>query len=91
MGAFGGYTRWAVVFLVIFVLFFLLVPAGVGVYHAAPTPAPVATVAYTEYDEIIETGPIYGYTPLHHHPMAHGPVVHEEHHETYDSDESSSL
>jgi hypothetical protein len=34
MGAFGGYTRWAVVFLIIFVLFFLLVPgytgAGVG-------------------------------------------------------------
>ena len=26
MGAFGGYTRWAVVFLIIFVLFFLLVP-----------------------------------------------------------------
>ena len=41
-GAFGGYTRWAVVFLIIFVLFFLLVPgyggavagtgAGVGAY-----------------------------------------------------------
>jgi hypothetical protein len=32
-GAFGGYTRWAVVFLIIFVLFFLLVPYGVdGVY-----------------------------------------------------------
>lgn len=26
MGAFGGYTRWAVVFLIIFVLFFLLCP-----------------------------------------------------------------
>ena len=26
-GTFGGYTRWAVVFLIIFVLFFLLVPA----------------------------------------------------------------
>jgi hypothetical protein len=25
-GIFGGYTRWAVVFLIIFVLFFLLVP-----------------------------------------------------------------
>lgn len=32
-GVFGGYTRWAVVFLIIFVLFFLLVP-GVG-YGAA--------------------------------------------------------
>jgi hypothetical protein len=28
-GLFGGYTRWAIVFLIIFVLFFLLVP-GVG-------------------------------------------------------------
>jgi hypothetical protein len=28
-GVFGGYTRWAVVFLIIFVLFFLLVP-GIG-------------------------------------------------------------
>jgi hypothetical protein len=27
-GAFGGYTRWAVVFLIIFVLFFLFVPAA---------------------------------------------------------------
>ncbi|WP_268884477.1 hypothetical protein [Alicyclobacillus suci] len=25
-GTFGGYTQWAVVFLIIFVLFFLLVP-----------------------------------------------------------------
>jgi hypothetical protein len=25
-GIFGGYTRWAVVFLIIFVLFFLFVP-----------------------------------------------------------------
>ncbi|MHB1683100.1 MAG: hypothetical protein ACYCYO_09835 [Bacilli bacterium] len=33
MGAFGGYTRWAVVFLIIFVLFFLLVP-GYGGYGA---------------------------------------------------------
>lgn len=29
-GAFGGYTRWAVVFLIIFVLFFLLVPGAMG-------------------------------------------------------------
>ncbi len=27
-GVFGGYTRWAVVFLIIFVLFILLVPYG---------------------------------------------------------------
>lgn len=25
-GCFGGYTRWAVVFLIIFVLFILLIP-----------------------------------------------------------------
>ncbi|MCY0874895.1 MAG: hypothetical protein OWT28_01215 [Firmicutes bacterium] len=30
MGAFGGYTRWAVVFLILFVLFILLVPEGYG-------------------------------------------------------------
>jgi hypothetical protein len=30
-GCFGAYTRWAVVFLIIFVLFFLLVP-GYGTY-----------------------------------------------------------
>ncbi len=34
MGAFGGYTRWAVVFLIIFVLFFLFVPAYGGVAGA---------------------------------------------------------
>ena len=28
MGVFGGYTHWAIVFLIIFVLFFLLVPWG---------------------------------------------------------------
>lgn len=33
-GVFGGYTRWAVVFLIIFVLFFLLVP-GFGGYDGA--------------------------------------------------------
>lgn len=32
-GVFGGYTRWAVVFLIIFVLFFLLVPG----YHGGGT------------------------------------------------------
>ncbi|MFC4769382.1 hypothetical protein [Effusibacillus consociatus] len=29
-GVFGGYTRWAVVFLIIFVLFILLVPGYAG-------------------------------------------------------------
>ncbi|SFU80224.1 hypothetical protein [Alicyclobacillus macrosporangiidus] len=32
-GVFGGFTRWAVVFLIIFVLFFLLVP-GIGLGYA---------------------------------------------------------
>lgn len=31
-GAFGGYTRWAVVFLIIFVLFVLITPGGAGAY-----------------------------------------------------------
>jgi competence protein ComGC len=30
MGVFGGYTHWAIVFLIIFVLFILLVPAAGG-------------------------------------------------------------
>ncbi len=34
-GVFGGYTQWAVVFLIIFVLFFLLVPAFGGAGTAA--------------------------------------------------------
>lgn len=45
MGVFGGYTRWAVVFLIIFVLFFLLCP-GYG-YGVAPTGT---TVSMTQYD-----------------------------------------
>jgi hypothetical protein len=39
-GTFGAYTRWAVVFLIIFVLFFLLVPG----YYGAPTAAAPAYV-----------------------------------------------
>lgn len=42
-GVFGGYTRWAVVFLIIFVLFFLLVPAyGYGAGAAGGAGAAVA-------------------------------------------------
>lgn len=37
-GVFGGYTRWAVVFLIIFVLFFLLVPGYGAVAGAACAP-----------------------------------------------------
>ena len=36
-GAFGGYTHWAVVFLIIFVLFILLVPTYTTVCHTVPT------------------------------------------------------
>ncbi len=43
MGTFGGYTRWAVVFLIIFVLFFLLVP---GSYGAGYTGASATAIAY---------------------------------------------
>lgn len=35
-GAFGGYTRWAVVFLIIFVLFILLVPYAVTTCTTTP-------------------------------------------------------
>lgn len=35
-GCFGGYTRWAVVFLIIFVLFFLLVPGYAKVCKTVP-------------------------------------------------------
>ncbi len=46
METFGMYTRWAVVFLIIFVLFFLLVPG----YGTAPVAANAPGV-----------GPGYGY------------------------------
>lgn len=35
-GALGGYTRWAVVFLIIFVLFILLVPYTVTTCQTVP-------------------------------------------------------
>jgi competence protein ComGC len=35
-GVFGGYTRWAVVFLIIFVLFILLVPSYTTVCKTVP-------------------------------------------------------
>ena len=48
-GVFGGYTRWAVVFLIIFVLFFLLVPGYLGAPMAAPG---VAVTAYTHHHHV---------------------------------------
>ncbi|MFC4770167.1 hypothetical protein [Effusibacillus consociatus] len=35
-GVFGGYTRWAVVFLIIFVLFILLIPDTTAVCKTGP-------------------------------------------------------
>ncbi|RIV28176.1 hypothetical protein D2Q93_02820 [Alicyclobacillaceae bacterium I2511] len=55
-GAFGGYTRWAVVFLIIFVLFFLLVPGY-------PMGAEVPMVTAVKY----KTHPYHPHTL--HYPM----------------------
>ncbi len=40
-GCFGFFTRWAIVFLIIFVLFFLLVP-GIGGYAGGGAYGPGA-------------------------------------------------
>lgn len=45
-GAFGGYTRWAVVFLIIFVLFFLLVPGYLGGAGVSGPGVAVATYSH---------------------------------------------
>jgi hypothetical protein len=58
-GVFGGYTRWAVVFLIIFVLFFLFVPA----YGGAVGPVgPVAGhgLAVTKFSGYNMMGPSMG-------------------------------
>jgi hypothetical protein len=58
-GVFGGYTRWAVVFLIIFVLFFLFVPGGYGYGMAAgPAVGPGMTVA--KYHGYNMMGPTMG-------------------------------
>ncbi len=44
MGVFGSYTRWAVVFLIIFVLFFLLCPTS-GSIGGMP-PSHIAVTSY---------------------------------------------
>lgn len=51
MGVFGGYTRWAVVFLIIFVLFFLLCPTygyghGYGYGYGYGTGTSVSVTSY---------------------------------------------
>lgn len=58
MGVFGGYTRWAVVFLIIFVLFFLLCPN-----YVAPAPVVTKTVSMTEYDTTVSGYEMGGYMP----------------------------
>jgi hypothetical protein len=57
-GAFGGYTRWAVVFLIIFVLFFLFVPAYGPAYGAGVGIPAAPGVAVSTYG--------------HHYPMYGG-------------------
>lgn len=50
-GVFGGYTRWAVVFLIIFVLFFLFVPAyGVGAGVAGVAGPGMAVTKFSGYN-----------------------------------------
>jgi len=51
-GVFGGYTRWAVVFLIIFVLFFLFVPMGAPMVGA--THGGVAVTTYTKKNYVTE-------------------------------------
>ena len=46
-GVFGAYTRWAVVFLIIFVMFFLLSP-GYGAAAPAGGSALMATYGYAD-------------------------------------------
>ncbi len=55
MGVFGAYTRWAVVFLIIFVLFFLLCPTH-GYWD---TGAP-SQIAVTSYHGLTYPGPYVG-------------------------------
>lgn len=46
-GMFGGFTQWAIVFLIIFVLFFLLVPGyGGGSYAGVGAAGAVSPGAY---------------------------------------------
>lgn len=53
-GTFGGYTRWAVVFLIIFVLFFLFVPVG---GYAAPGAGVAVSYNTASYEAM---GPMGG-------------------------------
>lgn len=58
MGVFGGYTRWAVVFLIIFVLFFLLCPGG---DYVGGAPADAIAVSHYDYDTTTTSMHMDGY------------------------------
>ena len=58
-GVFGGYTRWAVVFLIIFVLFFLLIPMGGVVGGVGGTG--VTVTSYHAGKTAFGYGPMGGY------------------------------
>lgn len=66
-GVFGGYTRWAVVFLIIFVLFFLLVPMS-PVYGGMTTcggyvTKDVTDVSMTKFQTYGAPGMMYESSP----------------------------
>ena len=86
-GVFGGYTRWAVVFLIIFVLFFLFVPAyGMG---AAPAPG-IAVTSYHHGHSAMGMGPMMGGAMMPSSPMMHGgPMGGSMSHYGYESPSSS--
>ncbi|WAH35567.1 hypothetical protein [Alicyclobacillus dauci] len=56
MGVFGGYTRWAVVFLIIFVLFFLLCPSYGYAYGYGGAPLTAGTITASHYDATVTAG-----------------------------------
>ncbi|GMA61881.1 hypothetical protein GCM10025859_23210 [Alicyclobacillus fastidiosus] len=78
MGVFGGYTRWAVVFLIIFVLFFLLCP--VTGYVGAPVATGYAMTHY-DYNYDATTTTAYG---------VEGTAYPSYHYSAYDYTESES-
>lgn len=70
-GVFGGYTRWAVVFLIIFVLFFLFVPAyGVGV-------GPATGMAVSHYATAMDSPSMMGSGMMGHGMMGPGMMGYE--------------
>ncbi|MCF8564534.1 hypothetical protein LLE49_07220 [Alicyclobacillus tolerans] len=62
-GVFGGYTRWAVVFLIIFVLFFLLVPVY-GMVTSAPGMAVAGYHKHVTGHHIVTHGPMVAGTGM---------------------------